>query len=110
MLEDMVRVALEGDDEEEQVTVSEVEAMQRGMTTDELRAEKGIVPPPPWVAGAYERKLAQFVSARVDEAQFAEAWHQLPDNLPINKQPWWKTPVWRMYLAGCEAGRKRQER
>lgn len=114
----MVRVALEGDDEEPEVPVSEPEAMQRaeaeGISTAEamvaMRLEKGGGPKRAWVAGAYERKLALFVSARVDEAQFAEAWHTLPDDLPINKQPWWKVLVWRMYLAGCEAGRKRQER
>ena len=73
---------------------------------DELRAEKAPPPSAPYVPGAYERRLGAFVSARIDEAMFADAWHTLPDDVPINQQPFWKTKVWLQFLAGRDEGVK----
>lgn len=87
------------------VEVTSSEARERGMSMDELRAEKGLLAPQrEYVPGAYERRLAEFVRARLEEADFADAWHKLPYDIPVNLQPWWKTAVWKSYLAGRSAG------
>lgn len=88
----------------DEVEVTSREARERGMTMDELRAEKTVSAPTPYMPGAYERRLAEFVKARMDEADFADSWHKLPYDIPINLQPWWKTAIWLPYLAGKAAG------
>jgi len=54
----------------------------------------------------YHRELARFVSYRVEEVRVAQSFYQLPDNIPWNRQPWWKTFIWMRHVAGEEAGRK----
>lgn len=89
------------------VEVTSREARERGMTMAELRAEKAaLVAPNPYTPGAYERGLATFLSARIEEAQWADVWHMLPGNLPIDQQPWWKTSVWFLFLSGRGDGAK----
>jgi hypothetical protein len=93
---------------EDQPQVSEVEAMNRGISLEELRDEKGIVDPQPPRIGVYERRLALFTQRRMEEAQFADGWHMLPDNIPINLQPWWKVAIWKCFLAGQSDGYARR--
>lgn len=98
-----MRRVLHGDDEEEQPEVPELtsrEARERGVSFEELRQQVIVPTPRPYRAGAYERRLAMFVAARIEEAQIVENMHLLPDNLPINRQPWWKTKVWQALWAG----------
>ncbi|KKM05900.1 hypothetical protein LCGC14_1749410 [marine sediment metagenome] len=78
----------------------EMEAHERGIPFSQLLEEYEVDTEEHFYLGAYERQLLLFVQARIREAQFADAWHILPGNLPIDQQPWWKTEVWGRYLAG----------
>lgn len=88
--------------------ITRKEADRLGITMQELR-ERHATPAPQveYVPGAYERSLARFLAKCIEEAQFAEAWHMLPDNLPINKQPWWKVRTWLRWSSGCADGMRR---
>ena len=86
--------------DEARVAPREMEAKERGISFEELLAEYDVLTPAKFFMGAYERRLTAFVQQRVREAQFAEAWHLLPGDIPIDQQPWWKTFVWEQYLTG----------
>ncbi len=78
-----------------------MEAKERGISFEQLLAEYNVcTQKAQFFMGAYERRLLVFVQERIREAQFAEAWHLLPGNIPIDQQPWWKTSTWEQYLAG----------
>lgn len=89
------------DDDEPKALPRDMEARERGISFAELLEEYGITDGDEvFFLGAYERQLIIFVQQRVREAQFADAWHLLPGNIPIDQQPWWKSSVWQDYLGG----------
>jgi len=52
----------------------------------------------------YERRLSNFIHARVTEANMAKELHAWRDNLPWNQQPHWLFEMWQAYWAGEAAG------
>jgi len=52
----------------------------------------------------YDREMAVFVARRVEEAQVAQALHVFPDDIPWNRQPWWKMAIWNAYWQGDAKG------
>ena len=55
-------------------------------------------------ASYYERELANFINARLDEANMAKELHAWRDNLPWNQQPHWLFEMWQAYWSGEAKG------